>query len=120
LSIVQIRQDFSKNLINVLQTGSSNLTLADTNEKAANSQALSTRQSIAVSPLALPHQSQQSLLQPLPRSQPSRTTLRKRPGKPGRFCFDASLVKSGATLCSMVIFWCPGTEPIYQKLMVNV
>ncbi|MDR3663821.1 MAG: DUF1522 domain-containing protein, partial [Mycobacterium sp.] len=28
LSIVQIRQDFSKNLINVLQTGSSNLTLA--------------------------------------------------------------------------------------------
>jgi hypothetical protein len=31
LSIVQIRQDFSKNLINVLQTGSSNLTLADTN-----------------------------------------------------------------------------------------
>src|SRR5882762_1826287 len=29
LSIVQIRQDFSKNLINVLQTGSSNLTLAD-------------------------------------------------------------------------------------------
>ena len=32
LSIVQIRQDFNKNLINVLQTGSSNLTLADTNE----------------------------------------------------------------------------------------
>jgi flagellin len=63
LSIVQIRQDFSKNLINVLQTGSSNLTLADTNEEAANSQALSTRQSIAVSALALSNQSQQSVLQ---------------------------------------------------------
>jgi flagellin len=63
LSIVQIRQDFSKNLINVLQTGSSNLTLADTNEEAANSQALSTRQSIAVSALALANTSQQSVLQ---------------------------------------------------------
>ncbi|MEH2565054.1 flagellin N-terminal helical domain-containing protein [Bradyrhizobium sp. AZCC 2289] len=63
LSIVQIRQDFAKNLINVLQTGSANLTLADTNEEAANSQALSTRQSIAVSALALSNQSQQSVLQ---------------------------------------------------------
>ena len=63
LSIVQIRQDFSKNLINVLQTGSSNLTLADTNQEAANSQALSTRQSIAVSALSLANQAQQSVLQ---------------------------------------------------------
>ncbi len=63
LSIVQIRQDFNKNLINVLQTGASNLTVADTNEEAANSQALSTRQSIAVSALALANQSQQSVLQ---------------------------------------------------------
>jgi flagellin-like hook-associated protein FlgL len=63
LSIVQVRQDFNKSLINVLQTGSSNLTLADTNEEAANSQALSTRQSIAVSALSLANQSQQSVLQ---------------------------------------------------------
>jgi len=63
LSIVQIRQDFSKSLINVLQTGSSNLTLADTNQEAANSQALSTRQSIAVSALSLANQSQASVLQ---------------------------------------------------------
>ncbi|QQN62603.1 DUF1522 domain-containing protein [Bradyrhizobium diazoefficiens] len=63
LSVVQIRQDFNKNLINVLQTGSSNLTLADTNEEAANSQALSTRQSIAVSALSLANTSQQSVLQ---------------------------------------------------------
>jgi len=67
LSVVQIRQDFSKNLINVLQTGSTNLTIADTNEEAANSQALSTRQSIAVSALALANQSQQSVLQLLQR-----------------------------------------------------
>jgi hypothetical protein len=63
LSIVQIRQDFNKNLVNVLQTGASNLILADPNEEAANSQALSTRQSIAVSALALANQSQASVLQ---------------------------------------------------------
>jgi flagellin-like hook-associated protein FlgL len=63
LSIVEIRQDFSKALINVLQTGASNLTLADTNALAADSQALSTRQSIAVSALALANTSQQSVLQ---------------------------------------------------------
>ena len=63
LSVVQIRQDFSKSLINVLQTGASNLTLADTNEEAANSQALSTRQSIAVSALSLANTSQQGVLQ---------------------------------------------------------
>src|SRR5580704_15985188 len=63
LSIVEIRQDFSKSLINVLQTGASNLTLADSNEEGANSQALSTRQSIAVSALALANTSQQSVLQ---------------------------------------------------------
>jgi len=63
LSIVQVRQDFNKSLINVLQTGSSNLTLADTNQLAAESQALSTRQSIAVSALSLANNSQASVLQ---------------------------------------------------------
>ena len=63
LSVVQLRQDFNKSLINVLQTGASNLTLADSNEEAANSQALSTRQSIATSALALANQSQQAVLQ---------------------------------------------------------
>jgi len=63
LSVVEIRQDFNKALINVLQTGASNLTLADTNQLAADSQALSTRQSIAVSALSLANQSQQSVLQ---------------------------------------------------------
>ncbi|MCJ2127391.1 flagellin, partial [Methylobacterium sp. E-045] len=53
LSVVQNRQDFSKNLINILDTGSANLTNADLNEEAANSQALSTRQSIGISALSL-------------------------------------------------------------------
>jgi len=63
LSIVQVRQEFSKGIINVLQNGSARLTLADANEEAANNQALSTRQSIAVSALALANQSNQSVLQ---------------------------------------------------------
>ena len=63
LGVVQNRQDFTKNLVNVLQTGSANLTNADLNEEAANSQALSTRQSLAVSSLSLANQAQQSVLQ---------------------------------------------------------
>jgi len=63
LSVVQNRQDFSKNLINVLDTGSANLTNADLNEEAANSQALSTRQSLGISALSLANQAQQGVLQ---------------------------------------------------------
>jgi flagellin-like hook-associated protein FlgL len=63
LSVVQNRQDFNKNLINVLQTGSANLTQADINEEAANSQALSTRQSLSISALSLANSAQQSVLQ---------------------------------------------------------
>ncbi|WP_407524130.1 flagellin [Methylobacterium oryzisoli] len=63
LSVVQNRQDFSKNLINILDTGSANLTNADLNEEAANSQALSTRNSLAISALSLANQSQQGILQ---------------------------------------------------------
>ena len=47
----------------MLQTGSSNLTLADANEEAANSQALATRQAIATSALSLANQAQQAVLQ---------------------------------------------------------
>ena len=63
LSVVQNRQDFSKNLINVLDTGSANLTSADLNAEAANSQALSTRQSLGISALSLANQAQQGILQ---------------------------------------------------------
>jgi len=63
LSVVQNRQDFTKHLINILGTGSSNLTDADLNEEAANSQALSTRQSLGISALSLANQAQQGILQ---------------------------------------------------------
>ena len=84
LSVVQIRQDFNKNLINVLQTGSSNLTLADTNEEAANSQALSTRQSIAVSALALANQSSRACFSSCADFDDIARTRRR--GNPAAFC----------------------------------
>ncbi|MEH3116802.1 MAG: flagellin [Methylorubrum populi] len=63
LSVVQTRQDFTKNIINVLDTGAANLTNADMNEEAANSQALSTRQSLGISALSLANTAQQGVLQ---------------------------------------------------------
>jgi flagellin len=63
LSIVQNRQDFTKSMINTLETGASNLTLADMNEEAANLLALQTRQSLSSSSLSLASQADQSVLQ---------------------------------------------------------
>ncbi|KMO39552.1 hypothetical protein VQ03_15520 [Methylobacterium tarhaniae] len=63
LTVVQNRQDFSKNLINILGSGAADLTSADLNEEAANSQALSTRNSLAISALSLANQAQQGILQ---------------------------------------------------------
>ena len=63
LSIVQNRQDFTKSMINTLQTGAANLTLADMNEEAANLLALQTRQSLSSSSLSLASQADQSVLQ---------------------------------------------------------
>ena len=62
LSVVQTRQDFTKALINTLQTGASNLTLADSNEEAANLLALQTRQSLSTKALSLASQSDQNVL----------------------------------------------------------
>jgi len=62
LSIVQTRQEFTKHLINTLQTGASNLTLADSNEEAANLLALQTRQSLSTKALSLASQSDQNVL----------------------------------------------------------
>jgi len=62
LSVVEIRQDFTKNIINTLQTGASNLTLADTNEEAANLLALQTRQQLSTTALSLASQSEQNVL----------------------------------------------------------
>jgi flagellin-like hook-associated protein FlgL len=62
LSTVQTRNDFTKNLVNVLQTGSDNLVLADTNEEGANLLALQTRQSLSTTALSLANQSNQAVL----------------------------------------------------------
>ncbi|MGY2048947.1 flagellin N-terminal helical domain-containing protein [Methylobacterium sp. JK268] len=63
LAVVQNRQAFTKQIINVLDTGAANLTNADMNEEAANSQALSTRNSLGISALSLANQAQQGILQ---------------------------------------------------------
>ena len=63
LSVVQNRQDFTKNISDVLQTGADNLTNADMNAEAANSQALSTRQSLGISALSLANTANQGILQ---------------------------------------------------------
>ena len=62
-SIVQNRQDFTKNLINVLTEGADNLTLADMNEESANMLALQTRQQLAINSLSLASQAAQGVLQ---------------------------------------------------------
>jgi flagellin len=62
LSIVQNRTDFTKNMINTLETGAANLTLADTNEEAANLLALQTRQQLSSTALSMASQADQAVL----------------------------------------------------------
>ena len=61
-SVVQTREDFTENLINVLEEGSDKLTLADMNEESANMLALQTRQQLAINSLSLASQAAQSVL----------------------------------------------------------
>ena len=62
-SIVQSRESFTENLINVLTEGADKLTLADMNEESANMLALQTRQQLAINSLSLASQAAQSVLQ---------------------------------------------------------
>ena len=62
LSVVQTRQDFTKAMVNTLQTGSDNLVLADTNLEGANMLALQTRQSLSTTALSLASQASQAVL----------------------------------------------------------
>ena len=62
-SVVQTREEFTDNLINVLTEGADNLTLADMNEESANMLALQTRQQLAINSLSLASQASQSVLQ---------------------------------------------------------
>jgi flagellin-like hook-associated protein FlgL len=62
LSVVQIRQDFTKAMINTLQAGADSLTLADSNEEGANLLALQTRQQLSTTALSLAAQADQNVL----------------------------------------------------------
>ena len=62
LSVVQARQDFTKDLISTLKTGADNLVLADTNEEGASLLALQTRQQLSQTALSLSNQSDQAVL----------------------------------------------------------
>jgi len=63
LSVIETRQSFTKEMINTLETGAANLTLADTNEEAANMLALQTRQQLSSTALSLASQADQQVLQ---------------------------------------------------------
>ncbi|MCK9918910.1 hypothetical protein MXD81_58280 [Microbacteriaceae bacterium K1510] len=62
LQTVQVRQDFTKAMINTLNTGADNLTLADSNEEGANLLALQTRQQLSTTALSLASQADQNVL----------------------------------------------------------
>ena len=62
LSVVETRQNFTKDLVNTLTTGADNLTLADTNEEGAKLLALQTRQQLSQTALSLSNQADQAVL----------------------------------------------------------
>jgi flagellin len=66
LTTIQTRQSFTQNLINTLQTGPDNLTLADQNEVSANLLTLQTRQQLAISALSISNQANQTILKLFP------------------------------------------------------
>jgi flagellin len=62
VSTLQIRLDFTKSGVNILQAGADNLVLADANQEGANLLALQTRQSLSTAALSLTAQSDQAVL----------------------------------------------------------
>jgi len=62
LTVVQSRQDFTKNLINTLEEGAGMLTLADINEESANLLALQTRQQLSTTALSMATQAEQGVM----------------------------------------------------------
>jgi flagellin len=62
LSLIQNRQTFAKDLVNVLDTGAGNLVNADTNLEAANILALQTRQQLSQQAISLSVQADQAVL----------------------------------------------------------
>ena len=61
-SILTNREEFTENLINVLEEGADKLTLADMSEESANMLSLQTRQQLATNALSLSSQASQSIL----------------------------------------------------------
>jgi flagellin-like hook-associated protein FlgL len=62
MNVITTRQDFTKDMIDVLKTGADNLTLADMNEESANMLMLQTRQSLGTTSLSIASQAAQSVL----------------------------------------------------------
>jgi flagellin-like hook-associated protein FlgL len=62
LSTVQVRSDFTKAMVNTLQQGRDDLTLADSNQEGANLLALQTRQQLSTTALSLASQADQNVL----------------------------------------------------------
>ena len=63
LSVISIRQEFSRNLINTHKSGADDLTIADMNEEGANQLATATRLELGTVALSLAGQSQTSILE---------------------------------------------------------
>lgn len=63
LGTLQVRQTFTKSMIDTLQSAADGLMLADTNEEGANLLALQTRQGLSLTALSLSTQSEQAVLQ---------------------------------------------------------
>lgn len=62
LTTIRVREEFTRDMVNVLKAGADGLTLADENEEAANLLALQTRQQLGIQALSLASQSQQGIL----------------------------------------------------------
>ena len=62
LSTISIRADFTDKMVNTLNNGADNLTLADMNEEGANMLMLQTRQALGTTSLSLSSQAAQSVL----------------------------------------------------------
>lgn len=61
-SMMEIRKEFTENLVNTLQSGAAQLVNADLNEESANMLALQTRQQLGTISLSIAQESEQSIL----------------------------------------------------------
>ncbi len=65
-STITTRQSFEQNMINTLQTGASNLVLADQNQESANLLTEQTQQQLEISSLSIANQANQAVLKLFP------------------------------------------------------